>query len=165
MWAVQALQMAVSGVKHLTAYNEKKEQTLLDRKWQAYNNAMVKIQDAGNQNALTTNENLAREQAAMKRFAMKKSAYQTKATAEVAAAATGTGGRSVDMTLWDIGRNEAWAIDAVEKDLSVQFLQIDNQREGSAMQAKLGTDFRGLPMPNPATYMLGFATDAVSLFE
>ena len=165
MWAMQAVQLAVSGAKNLVAYNEKAKQTESDRKWQAYNNAMVTVQEAGNQNSITTNENLARERAAIQRAAITKSAYQTKAQAEVAAAASGTSGRSVDIALYDIGRNEAMAIDAVDKDLKVQFLGFDNQRQGSAMQGQMSKDFRGLPMPNAATYMLGFATDAASIFD
>jgi hypothetical protein len=164
MWADNAM-LAVSGLKSLVGYSDARKQAVQDKKWQNYNNAMVRIQDAGNQNAITTNENIAREKATSDKFAVRKSAYITKASAEVSAAAAGTTGRSVDIALYDIGRNEAMMIDSVGKDLEAQYLQFTNQREGSAMQAKTSQDFRGLPQPNAATYMLGFATDAYSIMN
>jgi len=164
MWADTAM-LGVSGVKAILGYTQARKQAVQDKKWQLYNNTMVSIQDAGNQNAITVNENLAREKASRDAFAVKKSAYQTKASAEVAAAASGTTGRSVDIALYDIGRSEALMLDQIGKDLSAQYMQFDQQRQGSAMSAKLSKDFRGVPMPSPATYMLGFATDAYDLFN
>lgn len=164
MWADQAM-LGVSAAKAIIGFSQAKRQAVQDRKWQLYNNTMVSIQDAGNQNAITTNENLAREKATRDAFAVRKSAYQTKASAEVAAAASGTTGRSVDITIYDIGRNEALMLDGIGKDLQGQYGQFTQQREGSAMSAKMSKDFRGVPMPNPATYMLGFATDAYSIFN
>lgn len=162
MWSDIAL-LAVSGIKQLVSYNEDVKQHDLDAKWQAYNNAMIAVQDAGNQNNITTNENLAVQDAAKKKYAIRQTAYKTRASAEVAAAASGTGGRSVDIALFDIGRNEAMALEATNDDLAMQYLQFDNQRVASSMQAKMSHDFRGLPTPNPATYMLGFASDAASI--
>lgn len=163
MWAQHAM-LAVSGAKGLLGFMDQRRQAEADRKWQKYNNTMVAIQDAGNQNTITINENLARAKAGQQAAAIRKSAYQTKASAEVAAAAAGTTGRSVDIAIYDIERNEALALEAVGRDLETQYLQFDNQRQGSAMQAKMSKDFRGFPMPNPATAMLGFATDAYNIY-
>lgn len=153
----------MSGVKQLVAYSDDSSQSILDEKWRKYNNAMVSIQDAGNQNNITTNENLSREKAQRDKYAIRTSAYKTAASVEVAAAASGTGGRSLDIAMFDVGRSEALALDAVNRDVTVQFLQYDNQRQGSAMQARMAHDFRAPNTPNPATYLLGFASDVASI--
>lgn len=128
-----------------------------DRKWQAYNNKMVRLQDAQNQNSITTNENMRKERKATQVMQVQMSERATSASAEVAAASTGTIGRSVNMVLFDIGRNAASARQAIEKDDDWQDAQTDNQRLQSAMQAEMQVDLRQIPGPNPATMMLGVA--------
>ena len=126
-----------------------------DRQWQEYNNKMTRLQDAQNQNALTTNENMRKERKHAQLMQVQKSETATKASAEVSAAATGTIGRSVNMVLFDIGRNAANARTAIEKDDKQQDAQTDNQRMQSAMQTELQLDLRHIPGPSPATLMLG----------
>jgi hypothetical protein len=124
---------------------------------------MVKLSDANNQNILTTNENLARANSIDQSFAIERSEYLTSAQAEVAAAASGTGGRSVNDVMFDIEHNAASAQARRKQDLEAQYLQIDNQRQQSRFQAAMSMDYSPIPEPNPATYMLNFATDMAKL--
>lgn len=134
-----------------------------DRKWQDYNNKMTRLQDAQNQNALTTNENMRKERKHVQLMQVQMSETATKASAEVSAAATGTIGRSVNMVLFDVGRNGARARQAIEKDDDWQDAQTDNQRMQSAMQTELQLDLRHIPGPSPASLMLGLGTGLIKM--
>lgn len=136
-----------------------------DRKWQAYNNKMVRIQDGMNQNAITTNENMRQERLAMQKFAVQKQEMSTLASAEVAAAASGTVGRSVNMVMHDISRNAADMRGRLDQDDEYAKEQARNQREQSAMGAQLQLDLRSIPNPNPASMLMGIAGNLGKLWK
>jgi hypothetical protein len=146
-------------------YEQAKKDAEAKKAWQAYKNTMVQLSDANNQNTLTTNANLAFEQSALQAFSIERSEYITSAQAEVAAAASGTGGRSANAVLLDVERNATMAQSRRQGDLEAQFLQIDNQRRQSQFQAAMSMDYSPIPEPNPATYMLNFATDMTKLYQ
>lgn len=148
--------LAIGGVKSFGSFIVAAREAKNRRKWQAYNNAMVNIQAGQNQNALTINENMLRERSAEEAFLIRRSEYITKASAEVAAAATGTTGRSVQMVMFDIGRNAAVADRDRQRDLDLQLLQIDESRKQVQLQAKMSMDLSDNPGPNPFSAMLGF---------
>lgn len=144
-------------------YGSKKAKS--DAKWQDYNNRMVMIQNGMNQNAITTNENMRRERLAIQKFSLQKQEMATIASAEVAAAATGTIGRSVNMVLFDINRNAAQTRARMDKDSDYAEEQARNQRENAAMGAQTQLDLRTIPSPNPATAMLGIAGSIGKLWK
>lgn len=163
MWSDLQIQGGSSLVQTIGSFIAASKKAASDRLWQEYNNKMTRLADAMNQNALTTNENMAVERSQLQEFQIRKSEMITEATAEVSAAATGTTGRSVNAVLKDISRNAANASARRQLDLRNQFLQIDNQRQASAMQAQTQIDHSVIPSPNPATYILGFAADYTKL--
>lgn len=165
MWANMAIEGGLSALKNGMAYRNAKQQAESARLWQTYKNTMTKISDGQNQNALTTNENLARERAKRSRWDIEKSEYLTTAEATVAAAASDTGGRSVNMVMFDIERNADAARAKVDRDLEGQRLQIDHQREASSFQAAMQMDYTPIPMPDATTYALGFATDMYKTYS
>jgi len=152
MW----MDLALGGVKSIGSYLVASAEAKNKRRWQKYNNTMVMLQGAQNQNTLTDNENMARERSAEEAFLIRRSEYITKASAEVAAAATGTTGRSVNMILFDVGRNAAVADRDRARDLDLQYLGIDNQRKQVALQTKMSLDMTDIPNPNPFSYALDF---------
>ena len=133
--------------------------------WQEYKNTMLKLSGANAQNTFTTNENIARESSAEQAFQIERSEYITSAQAEVAAAASGTEGRSVNAVMFDIERNAASAQSRRKQDLSNQYRQIDAQRQNSEWQVATQMDYSPIPEPNPATYMLNFAGDMHKLYR
>jgi hypothetical protein len=147
------------------AYKDAKESADAKRAWQGYKNAMIQISDQRNQNTITTNENLARRDSIDQEFSINRSEYLTSAQAEVSAAAAGAGGRSPNDVLFDIERNATSAQAKRKQDLADQYLQADNQRQQSSFQAAMAKDYSPIPEPNPATYMLNFATDAYKLYR
>lgn len=134
------------------------QQAAADRAWQKYNNAMTNIQAGQNYNSITQNELMRKARKKGQLFQVQKSELATKATAEVAAAAAGAIGNSVDMTQFDIGRNAANARSAIERDDDMQDLNSDNQRMQVAMQTKLNLDLRHIPNPTGAAQLLGIAS-------
>ena len=150
-----------SVVDYITASRDAKSQ----RKWQAYNNALVRLQNAQNQNALTTNEGMAVERSAEMEYAIRKSEYMTKASTEVAAAATGTTGRSVDLIMFDVGKNAAEASYKRQQDLEYQLLGIQQQRESSNLQTEMQIDHSTIPGPNAADMVLGLTTNFAKVWN
>jgi hypothetical protein len=165
MWTELAISGGLSLLQQGMAYKDAKAAADSKRAWQSYKNAMVELSNSSNQSILTTNAGLARDASSDQAFNISRSEYLTSAQAEVAAAASGTGGRSPNDVLFDIGRNADYAQHRRKQDLEAQYLQIDNQRQQSAFQAAMSKDYSPIPEPNPATYMLNFATDAYKLYR
>jgi hypothetical protein len=165
MWADLVISGAQSLIKQGLSYSAAQQQAKSARQWQAYKNAMVKLADANNQNAITTNEVLLEGRVSNQRFQINRSKYITSGQAEAAAAAVETEGRSVDMVVFDIERNASMQQANVTADLEAQYMQHDEQRRSSAFQAAMQTDYTYLPNPNIATYALGFATDMTNSYK
>ncbi|KJC51083.1 hypothetical protein UP09_03290 [Bradyrhizobium sp. LTSP885] len=165
MWADLALSGGLSALRNGMSYKTAKEDADAKQKWQDYKNTMTKLSLAANQNVLVTNANMARDASAEQQFSIERSAYLTEAQAEASAAAAGVGGRSVNDVLFDIDNNAAMAQSRRKADLKSQYLQIDNQNTQSTWQAAMQMDYSPIPQPNPATYMLNFATDATKLWQ
>jgi hypothetical protein len=164
-WTYQQMNTSAIGIGrtiggYISSWKEAKEA----KRWQKYNNKMVRLQDAINQNVLTTNENIRREATIEKRFGIRISEYQTLGSATVAAAAAGVKGRSVNSVLFDIQRNaaraDAQAVQAFEYDK----IQIDEQRRQSAMSAQLSLDLRDIQGPSPINLALGLASNVSDLW-
>lgn len=165
MWA----DLAVSGVdslfKRVGSYIQAEKEAKAKRQWQEYKNAMTRLADANNQNAITANERLTEERVSRQRFNIRRSSYMTSAQAEAAAAAENTAGRSVNMVQFDIERNASMQQANLTADMEAQYAQFDNQRQSSAFQAAMNMDYTFIPSPNPATYFLGFATDITNSYN
>jgi hypothetical protein len=165
MWSDLALSGGLSALKNGMSFIQAGKDADAKRAWQSYKNAMTQLSGANSQNILTTNENMARENSADQAFQIGRSEYITNAQAEVSAAASNTGGRSVNDVLFSIDHNAADAQAKRKSDLQDQYLQIDNQRKQVAFQVATQMDYSPIPEPNPATYMLNFATDATKLYQ
>lgn len=165
MWGDLALSGGLAALRTGMQYSDAKKTADARQAWQNYKNTMTQIGGALNQNTLTANENIIRHQSADQAFDITRSAYLTSAQAEVSAAAAGVGGRSPNDVLFDIGRNEATAQAKRQMDLQSQYTQVDNEREQVAFQTASQMDYSPIPKPNPATYLLGFATDAMKLYK
>jgi hypothetical protein len=159
------LQAGLGIFQNIGSFIYQKRKAENDRLWQDYNNRMVRIQDGMNQNAITTNENMRQERLAIQKFSIQKQEMSTLASAEVAAAATGTVGRSVNMVMHDISRNAAGMRGRLERDDEYALEQARNQREQSAMGAQLQLDLRDIPDPNPASMLMGIAGNIGKLWK
>lgn len=155
-WAETAINGIVGGAQAIGTYLIQSRQAKSNKKWQEYNNKMVRIQDAVNQNNITTNQNMAVERQVRESYNLRVAEYQTEAKATVAAAAVGAEGNSVDMVLRDISQNEARAQSALKTDLNYQMIGWQGQREASARQMQMQIDNTQIPKPNIAASLLSW---------
>lgn len=165
MWSDLALSGGLAALRQGTSFIQAQKDADAKRAWQEYKNTMLQMSGANNQNILTTNANIARNSSSEQAFQISRSEYLTSAQAEASAAASGTGGRSVNDVMFDIERNASFAQSRRKQDLENQYLQIDNQRQQTAFQVASQMDYSPIPEPNPATHMLNFATDITKLYQ
>ncbi|MCY1708358.1 virion core protein, T7 gp14 family [Pannonibacter sp. SL95] len=165
MWNELALSGVGSFIRRGVSFVAAQREAKVRRQWQDYSNKMVRIADAQNQNAITTNQLLAKERSTVQSYDIQRSALVTKAQAEASAAAAGTSGNSVNAVLLEIDRNEAETQARRVRDLNTQLLQGEQQRSNSALQAVQSLDFSPIPMPKATTYALGFTTDLGATYK
>lgn len=163
-WNDFGSQHQAAALKAGVGYLASSLQARQDNKMRKFNNLMVRIQQGFAYNALTANANLARERAAEQKFLIQQSEYSTRASAENAAAATGTTGNSVQATLFDISHNAAIANQQVDQELSGTYLSLDHQRQQISFQSELQID-NTRSRANPATAILGFMSDRAEINE
>lgn len=124
------------------------------KEWQEYNNAMLRLQDAQNQNALTSNAAMAIEAGVTNKVHLQRALAKSKGKAEANAAAAGAGGVSVESVLKGLTRN------ALHQELSTtvnterELASIEYKRYQSAMGAELQID-RSDYSVNPAGLVTG----------
>ena len=155
MW----LDMGLSLAQGITGFIQSSREAKYKKALQEYNNTMVNLANAQNQNAITTNQNFAVEASLAQQFEIERSLYTTTGEAEVAAAATDTAGRSVNQTLYQVQRSADEAQSKRMSELESQLAAFGQQRINSSMQALQQIDNSFIPSPNPVTSMLGIATD------
>ena len=159
MFGYQAMDMGLSVVKGVTSFLAQRDEAKSKRAWQRYKNTMLNISGGRAKNALVANQNMAVERSSMQAVEIDKSEYTTLASAEVAAAAAGVEGRSVNQTMFQIQANAASAQAARERDLTAQLLGFQQQRENVDMQVAMQTDITPIPTPNVASTLLGIGTE------
>lgn len=154
MWLQLGLQAAGGVTDFLQASRDAKYK----RRLQEYNNKMVRLADAQNQNAITTNQNIAVEASVAKQFAIDRQRYLTEGEVEVAAAASDTAGRSVNQTLYQVQRSADEADSNRQRELEHQLASFSQQRLNSAMQAQQQLDISYIPKPSLITSALDIGT-------
>lgn len=159
MWTDTGTQAALGGFKALGGYIAAKRQAKADKAWQDYNNKLTRMQDAMNQNAITVNENILEERVTRDKYNIEVSKYRTQAESEVAAAAIGAEGNSVDLALLEISQNAARAQHEIEVDADYQFQGYQQQRLSSRMQTEMQLDYKQIVKPSIASAVFGWGAE------
>lgn len=154
-FGAQAMNGAFSALSSLTSFITASKQAKQDRLWQEYNNKMTKLQNAENQNIITTNDVMRQDRKHTQLMQIQKSETASLASAEASAAASGTIGNSVNMTLRAISQNASNARQAIERDDDLQDVQTMNQRFQSAFGMEMQLDRRVISGPSTASLLLG----------
>ena len=162
MWMALAAGLNVAG--SLAQYGADKAQAKANKAVQEYRNKMTRIADAINQNAITTNTTLAIQNSARQAVFMRRDEISTLGSTVVAAAAAGVRGNSVNKTLLDVKRNAAVQERMRQVDLEQQFLQFDQQRLSSALQAEQNRDYSYIATPKLGTYLLSAGTKVAGMY-
>ncbi len=126
-------QLALRGVSFL----QKRQQARTQAAWDRYNNAMSGIQAGQASNAISTNAANLRSQNARNRVSIEKSRLMAAAKVKAGAAAAGVAGRSVDDTLFDLGRNAGNRLHEQKIRFSASMAGIGQQKRSVAMQRQL----------------------------
>ena len=161
MWWMLAAQTGMNFLQAGMQYDADKQQHKAQVAWQKYSNTMVRLSDAMNQNAITTNELLTQEAFANEAMKIKRGSLLTLAKVETAAAAAGTKGRSVNQAMLDVTRNAAVRESERQTSLRNANLAFDQQRLQSGMSAAMQLDYTYLPKPNAASYFLKAAASSM----
>src|ERR1035437_9106959 len=141
-----------------TAYMADKEQADAKRKWQAYSNAMVNISNAQDQNAISSNETMAVQDAVQKNVNVQRGGLIFAAKEQVQAAAAGVQGRSVNQSLMDIQAQAADKERNNQIDLQNKLQGYAQQREQKNLNAAQEQNYSYIAAPNAGTYLLGAMT-------
>lgn len=165
MWNNMGMEMGLSALKSGASFIGAMQEAKSKRAWQQYNNAMTRLADGQNQNAITTNVNMAIERSTIQGFEIERSEYQTRGAAEAAAAAAGVSGRSVNQTLFQVERSAAVAQHTRMYDLQGQLLGFEQQRQQSAFQTAQQIDHTYIPNPSPISALMGFGGDATKIYN
>lgn len=165
MWADLAIQGGLAALRTGVSYRAAQKEAEAKKAMQKYKNAMAWLSNANNQNNLTTNQNMLVERNVEQNFLIDRSNYITSAKAEAAAAASGVGGRSVNMVMFDIDNNAAMQHARQRDDLEAQLEGIDAQRRSSAFQAKAQQDLTYIPEPSGAAFVLGLTNDLMGKYQ
>lgn len=164
-WSDMALDGGLSALRQGVSFIGAQQTADAKKAAQKYKNGMIALSGANQQNAITTNENMASDRSNDLAFEIDKSDYVTSAKAEVQAAAAGTGGRTVNMTMFDIDRNAANAQTQRLRDLNDQYVVDDAQRRNTAFQVATATDNNFIPEPSGAALALGLGTTAIDTYR
>lgn len=133
-------------------YAQQKAMAEYNRKLQEYKNKMTMLSAAQQQNTITQNVTAAIQSSAMQATDIQKKVQEAVGATEVAAAATGTTGRSVDMAITNAERSGASQEYARQQQLQNVFDSADTQRQNVAMQAVMQQDltwYQNPQAPNP----------------
>lgn len=161
MWWMAA-NAGLNALSGFMSYQGDKAQAKAQKAWQAYHNTMTELGNAVNQNAITTNELLANQAFADQAMQIKRGSIFAQAKVEVAAAAAGVKGRSVNQAMFDVQRNAASREYARQVSLKNAQLAFDQQRLQSSMSSALQKDYSYIPKPNAASYFLKAASSTFS---
>lgn len=133
-------------------YAQAKAMTEYNRKLQDYKNKMTMLSAAQQQNTITQNVTSAIQASAVQAVDIQKQVQAAVGANEVAAAATGTTGRSVDMAITNAERAGAAQEYARQQQLQNVFASADTQRQNVSMQAVMQQDltwYQSPQAPNP----------------
>lgn len=124
------------------------------KEWQEYNNGMLRLQNAQNQNAITQNATMTIEAGVMTKLNLERSRKAAAGKAEAFAAAAGVGGGSVKSTLFGLKQNQLAQELAQTQNTERQLAAIEVQRMQSSMSAVLQTDHTDYSV-NPMNLVAG----------
>lgn len=159
--ASDTAQVGGSVISAIAGYRQARQTVKYQRRMQDYNNKMVSLSDALNQNAITNNVSTQMQKFAMAAVELKANAIQTSAQAEVAAAAAGVEGNSVEATIMDIQANAAGREYNRQNELKAMFNSATSQRQNSVWQARLQKDVSYIPSPSLMSYVLKAGDEAM----
>ena len=147
------------------SHMQKEAMAKYQRGIQRYNNKMVNLSNAMNQNAITDNLSTQRSKFARMAVDLEASKLASVASAEVSAAAANMSGNSVKQTIMDIQSHAAGKEFNRKTELNSMLAAGDQQRNNSSMSAKMQQSYNYIPGPSAAESALNLGTSLYDLKE
>lgn len=135
------------------------------RKVQKYNNKMVRLSDANNQNAITVNAVQTVRQSARAALDIDIAGMEQEAEAAVSAATAGVAGNSVDAVMRNLSRSSAQAEYARKESLKAAYVSIDASRANSALSATMQQDTTHIQKPGIIPTIIGQIDNAQGMYK
>lgn len=133
--------------------------------WQDYHNKMTRISGAVSQNALTLQQNMARESKLDQDFIIGMNENKAVGTVENNAAAAGTEGRSVRRQVFDVNMSAAMARESNDDQFTKTVAATDQMRQNVAMQVALKQDNSAIPQASIMQAILGFGNKTLEDYK
>jgi hypothetical protein len=156
-YLLMGAQLASGIADGVSSYFASKAQAKFMEQTQAFNNRIVNLSNANNQDALTEQSIQVRDASARDAVTIQMQRMEAHASAEVAAATAGVAGNSVNLTMMDISRNAARAEHLRRETLKSHYISNDQQRRNSQFGAFTSQDRSYIPKPSVASAALGIA--------
>lgn len=163
---MDTLTMAATGGNFLSAfmsYEADKAEAKARRAWQAYQNKMVQLSAGLQQDALTTNQIFAMDALTQQGFQADRQTMDTLGSTEVAAAAAGVKGKSVNLAMRDVMRTAGMRQAERQEAFKNTMLGFETQRRQVAMSAAMQKEYSYIPKPKMASYLLQAGMKSISM--
>lgn len=147
-----------SGLQYLSAQKEASARKAM----QKYTNRMVDLSNAASQNTITENEIQDRQSLADQAFLNKRAALEQAGTTEVAAAAAGVEGNSVNSAMFDVTRQAAMVEGRRQLEYASHMLAFDTQRTNTDNAAVMQKDNSILPSPSVGNYLFSAVANSAA---
>jgi len=152
-------QMGLSFVQGVTGFANQSIASRLSSKLQKYRNQMVELTGAMNERVINLNEVATRDAGVRAAFAIAAASKRDLGAAEVAAAARGTSGRSVDSTMRGLRRSALAAQAARKLTTSTEMRNHHNERVNNRVSTILGRDIQVHSKPSVLMAGMGVASN------
>lgn len=145
----------LSAVSGMMSYTSALTQYKNNKKIQEYRNKMANISNAINQNAITSNVIQAQIQSGTAAVKIQRQGAELAGEVSSQAAATGTVGNSVNMTVLAAKQQEAAAELDREDQMEATYTSAFHSRQQSAQSAAMQQDYTAYEKPNAMAYLIG----------
>ena len=157
--------MGMQAVGAYSDYSIAKTQSKMEQNTKSYRAEMAAISEALQYNDMSVAEAQLSDQARRATIALEKDEMRDKGAAEVAAAAAGVAGGSVDNTMRSLKRSSLNANAARTKNYESALANANNQRKSIEMQAIFNEDISPISIPSAGTALLGLSKGLIETYD
>lgn len=163
--SLMAAQMGLGAIRTLGAFTVSRTEAKMAENMNRYRAAMAGISATRALNAVTTNQQRLGEQAAQQNLEVQRMGMQDAASAEVAAAAAGVAGGSVDAVFRDLSAAAESATFTVQRNARRQMQELQRSRTDIRLSQLGASSPNIIPKPSAGSLLLGLGTQALSIWD
>lgn len=158
-------QMGLSIAGSVAGLESRRIDAKMERAVQAYRNTMQAINTAQQKNMVTLNEIAVQDASSRMEHDIQVQSMRDRGAAEVAAAAAGVKGNSVNLTMRDIASSSATANKNRLDNLKAQYAAYGQERRNIAVGAAMNKDVSVIPRPSVSSMLFGVSTNVLDIWD